>query len=286
MDEGKQSVQDLQAPFGYSFGTEREDHCLIDVGMVAIPSLQQDSVASPISIFDEEGCRRFSSSFLGKPKIEWSSRAALESKPIYCGVKRGQYPQLVKILLRENMATLLRTSDPMIDNSVFGVWKNPNTSQRLIWAGNRSNQLFRDEASFVEIPVPDLLSSMFLKEINSFIWPSVTFLSTTTASRRLSILYRSWASRDLAPHPSTLNLPLGLWCLISPNPNGRYVRGCRRSVRDKRSLDWRWLPVPSSFNHMLNARLSSKSNVVIPYIDDITEFWTSAARFNHPRDEA
>lgn len=66
------------------------------------------------------------------------------------------------------MVTLLEPSDTVIENSVFGVWKKLNISRRLIWACNRSNQLFRDEASFVELPTPDIVASTFLEENQQF----------------------------------------------------------------------------------------------------------------------
>lgn len=57
----------------------------------------------------------------------------------------------------------------MIENSVFGVWKDPGKTQRLIWGGNRSNQLFNTGASLVELPTPDLLSDLQLAKGESLI---------------------------------------------------------------------------------------------------------------------
>lgn len=63
-----------------------------------------------------------------------------------------------------NMVTFLAPAPAVIENSVFGVWKEVDKSQRLIWGGNCSNQLFNPLASSVELPTPDLLSELSLAE--------------------------------------------------------------------------------------------------------------------------
>lgn len=67
------------------------------------------------------------------------------------------------------MVTVLETGECAIDNSIFGVCRKPLVSERLIWAVNQSNILFRDEEIFVELPTPDFLSSLFLENINNSI---------------------------------------------------------------------------------------------------------------------
>lgn len=60
--------------------------------------------------------------------------------------------------------TFLPHGPSVIENSVFRVWKNVGPSQRIIWAGNRSNEIFNPEASIVELPTPDLLASLSMEE--------------------------------------------------------------------------------------------------------------------------
>lgn len=60
------------------------------------------------------------------------------------------------------MIQLLLPYDGALENSIFGVWKSPNVSQRLLWSGDISNIFFRDEAKFVELPTPDLTASLVI----------------------------------------------------------------------------------------------------------------------------
>lgn len=60
------------------------------------------------------------------------------------------------------MVTLRKTGEDVIEHSIFGVWKTPGVSQQLICAGNRSNFLFNEELSAVELPSPDIVSLLFL----------------------------------------------------------------------------------------------------------------------------
>lgn len=81
-----------------------------------------------------------------------------------CGVKPFQYPTLIKWLLEPKMVKLLNSHNVMIGNSIFGDLKNMGIIEPLIWAGSRPKLLFHEEASVVELPTSDLVSSIFLFE--------------------------------------------------------------------------------------------------------------------------
>lgn len=163
LSDAKTGEQDPVASFGYVADGVRGDHCLIDVGMVAIPSANEASVANPFDLFSDRDSARLAAENLIKPKSEWPPRSVLMSKSIFTGVKKGQYPLLVKKLLEANMVTLLPSGPDVIENSIFGVWKVPGVSQRLIWSGCRSNMLFNSSASGVDLPTMDIIGSFFLK---------------------------------------------------------------------------------------------------------------------------
>lgn len=137
--------------FGYACPHGR-DHCLFDVDMIAIPGPGEASVASPLSLLGTEGEAFLSFYNNVKPKSEWPSASVIKSKRVLCRIKPSQYPILLTRLLEAKMVTLLDSDDTVVENSIFGVWKNAGVSQRLIWAGNRSNRLFREEASSIELP--------------------------------------------------------------------------------------------------------------------------------------
>lgn len=58
------------------------------------------------------------------------------------------------------MVHLRRPSDDVVENSVFGVWKVPVESMRVIWSLNLSNPLFRPESPGFNLPTPDVLSTL------------------------------------------------------------------------------------------------------------------------------
>lgn len=147
---------------GYSSAPGRRNHCLLDVNMVELLRAQEASVANPFAHLSEVDRTLFCSSSILKEKTAWPSSAQLQRKARFCGVKFGQYPKLINKLLEANMIKLLQPSDGAIENSIFGVWKQPNVSQRLIWSGDVSNQLFRDEVKSTELPTPDVISSLIL----------------------------------------------------------------------------------------------------------------------------
>lgn len=80
----------------------------------------------------------------------------MESR-IHLGIKNGEYVRLLGKMEKAEMIKVLRPSDVVIENYLFGVWKKAGESQRLIWGGNRLNQMFRSEAWSVTLPPPDLM---------------------------------------------------------------------------------------------------------------------------------
>lgn len=73
---------------------------------------------------------------------------------MHCGVKPFQYPTLLQRFLEAKMVALLNSDNAVIENPIFGVWKNVGISQRLIWAGNPSNILWGDQRRWVANPRP------------------------------------------------------------------------------------------------------------------------------------
>lgn len=78
----KTEKQDSVASFGYVGATNRRDHLLIDVDIVAVPSTDTVSVSKPLSLLSQEESARFALSNISKPKSEWPSRSVLFSKTI------------------------------------------------------------------------------------------------------------------------------------------------------------------------------------------------------------
>lgn len=149
---------------GYMDATGRGDFCLLNDDLVAIPEASQAATANPLEILPPEDQYICSFAHLVKPREEWPSPLDLSESKVKASCLDGHYPRLVLRLLRAGMAELRERKDGVVENSIFGVWKRPGLEQRLIWAGNRSNRLFRPEASSIELPTPDLLATMYLAE--------------------------------------------------------------------------------------------------------------------------
>lgn len=163
MNAAKGSSTSNPGTLGYACA-HRGDHCLIYVDMIAIPGPGEDSVADPQSLLGPEGEAFLSLSNIVKTKSEWPHSSAPKSKRVRCGVKSLQYTTLLERLLQAGMITLRNSCDEVVENSIFEVWKTGGVSQCLIWAGNRSNLLFREEVSRVELPTPDLVASILVEE--------------------------------------------------------------------------------------------------------------------------
>lgn len=154
-------ADECQPAFGYGVCT-RGDYCQLDVE-VAIPEPHQAATADPdnILVYDMKNIL-LPQHVLRDPNF--SPARSPPSKPIHCSVKRGQYPTLVKKLMERGMVRLFNPSDNPVENSIFGVWKNPGESQRLIWSGDTFNALFHEEVSHVDLPSPAQLTSIHLPE--------------------------------------------------------------------------------------------------------------------------
>lgn len=143
---------------------DRGYHCLIDMDMVAVPSLDIASVANPLELLFEQESARFARSKIIKQKSDWPPRSILLSKLVYLEVEPKNIPRLILKLLGANMVKLEKSSGNVIENSIFGVWKKPSVSQRPIRTGNRSNLLFNEDLSAAKLPLPDIVNSLFLQE--------------------------------------------------------------------------------------------------------------------------
>lgn len=269
--------------FGYVVGPDRGDHCLIDVDTIAIPGPDCASVADPLKLLPEGESALFAGTDIIKQKSDWPPRSVLTSTLVYKGVKPNHYPRLIKKLLAAKMVTLNPTGEDIMENSIFGVSKQPGVSQRLIWAGNRSNLFFNESLSGVELPSPDMVSSLFLPDVHQL---RIEGCDISQYYNRLR------APPEVIPFlglPSIKAEAIGL-----PNP-GR-VTPCLTCVPIGATflvalwqavtvavLGSSHLPVPKSFGSLADSKLKPGRNVVLPYIDDITIIGTSAAKVNRDR---
>lgn len=287
MDDAKARPQESAALFGYISDGDRGDHCDIDVRMVAIPSANEASVANPFRILPDREAARFACSHIIKTRSEWPPLSVLKSKRVRAHVVQGQYPQLVKNLLDARMVTLRPSSDEVIENTIFGVWKEPQKSQRLIWAGNRSNLLFNPAASAVQLPTPDIIGSLYIKEWQDF----------CVAGCDISQYYnRLQAPPNLIPLLGMPKLPAAELGLVS---DSEYVTPCltcvpmgatfsvalAQAVSSAALRQEQALPVPPDFVSPLDTQIP-KQGLVLPYIDDVTSIAPTATRANNNRDLA
>lgn len=208
------------------------------------------------------------------------------SKRIYKDVKENHYPTLVKKLVSAKMLTLLESDDDVIENSVFRVWKEQGKSQRLIWSGNRSNLLFNNSASAVELPIPDVICSLFLEPSKELCVAGCDILQYYNRLR---------APQELIPLLGLPKIRAGLLgvsfksgfvtlCLTCVPMGATFSVALAQAVTCA-ALPQNDLPVPESFHFLLDSRLSN-CGVVLPYINDITSIGTSCARVNRKRDRA
>lgn len=273
--------------FGYAWTPDRGDHCLVDVDMIAIPGPGEASVADPSDLLGPGNEPCFSYSYLVKPKSEWPSTSFLKSKRIRCDVKPNQYPTLVKRLVEANMVQLLNSDDSVMENSVFGVWKTAGVSQRLIWAGNRSNLLFRKEASSVELPTPDIVSSLFLDEGSEL---HISGCDLSQYHNRLrappELVPLLWFPR-LEAKLLGLSSPSGILtpCLSCIPMGASFAVAIAQRVTSS-VLRSAGLQSPTPFSGLLGTHLRRGSFTPLPYIDDITIIGTSAQTVNSARDKA
>lgn len=183
------------------------------------------------------------------------------------------------------MVELLNSDDFVIENSIFGVWKNVVISHRLIWAGNRSNLLFRQEASSVELPTPDLISSMFVDQGEEL------FVSGCDLSQYYN---RLRAPSEMVPLLGFPRLKAALLGMTTPSG---YITPCLTCIPMGASfavalaqrvttavLRSAGFPPPTPFSSLLDSRLRKNNITPLPYIEDINIIGSSATKVNSARD--
>lgn len=136
----------------------RGDYCLLDVELATLLGPGQAATADPHAILSSGEQGLLSKEFLLRPFSKWPP--SFPSSRGLPGTPPGHYPKIVQRLLLSGMVALYPLESTAIENSIFGVWKTRGVSQRFIWSGNQSNQLFNEDASYVALPNRDLFSSL------------------------------------------------------------------------------------------------------------------------------
>lgn len=146
----------------YVVGKGRGEYCLLDVGQAAVLAPGEAVTADLSNILLGEDSFLLSEQDLLKPTCDRPSLSTLKAVRVHRGVRKGQYPSLLRRMPTSGMVVFLPLGPNVIENSVFGVWKEPHVSQRLIWGGERCNLLFNPDANAVDLPSPDVLCGMRL----------------------------------------------------------------------------------------------------------------------------
>lgn len=146
------------ASFRYHLGT-RGDYCQLDAELAALPSPGEAATADPADILVGEYRTAISKEFILKQPLPPYSPSP-QSPRVHVGARRGHYMRIIQRMLLSGMVTILPVNSGAIENSIFGVWKTVNVSQRVIWCGDQSNRFFREEASYVELPDAGTLSQL------------------------------------------------------------------------------------------------------------------------------
>lgn len=71
IEDAKTDELDPVASFEYVGAMDRGDRCMIDVGMVAVPSTDTASVANPLELLFEQDSALFESSKIMRQKSDW-----------------------------------------------------------------------------------------------------------------------------------------------------------------------------------------------------------------------
>lgn len=159
----------------------------------------------------------------------------------------------------------------VVENSLFGVWKVFGKSQRVIWGGNRSNLLFRPEASKVELPTPDIISTFRLPPGRGL------FLSGCDVRQFYNKIR---APAFLIPY---LGLPRVPSDLVETSLTSRFVVPCLRCIPmgatfavaiaqavSTAVVRASGYGVGSPFDSLRYGRVEHHKPLVLPYIDDLT----------------
>lgn len=203
---------------GYTEGISRGDYYDLDWELAAIPGPSEAATADPSFILSGDDLHKISENFLLKREEERPSKRHLSRSRVHIGVKTGHYAQLLERMYRAGMVEFREPSSDVIENSIFGVWKVNGVSQLVIWAGNRSNQLFNVEASEVELPTPDLISSFRVPDGEEL----------HIGGCDISQFYNRLRAPDfLVPY---LGLPRIRSALVKSKHSSRYVVPCLRCI--------------------------------------------------------
>lgn len=132
--------------------------------MVDVPAPGLAATTDPRDILFPEEHYILSQEFIIKDISIQPAASEFGSSRVHLGVKPGHYPAILRKMQQAGMIVFLEPNDAVLENAVFGVWKEIGQRQRLIWGGTRSNQFFRSEASRVELPTPDVLAALRLPE--------------------------------------------------------------------------------------------------------------------------
>lgn len=203
------------------------------------------------------------------------------SKRVYREVKPTHYARLIRKLLAAKMGTLRPAAVDTIENTIFGVWKEPGVSQRLLWTGKRSNLLLNESLGAVELPSADIVSSLSLADEQKL----------RIGGCDISQYY----NRLKAPHEIIrfLGLPtISAKSLELPGKSGRVTR-CLTCVPmgatflvaigevvTTAGLVRKGLPLPDSFSASMDSKVQPGRNVILPYIADITVIVMSVGNVN------
>lgn len=157
-------------------------------------------------------------------------------------------------------------------------------SQRLIWAGNLSNLLFKEILSAVKLQSLDIFGPLYLKDGGSL------HLAGCGISQYYNLLKVPVELVPLLGLPKIraellelLHLSGSVTFCLTCIPMAATFSVAFAQVVITAVLRKDKLPVPSSFASMLDAKILEKRNEMMPYIDDINLVSTSEIKTNRDR---
>ena len=255
----------------------RGDYCLIDPNIAAVPAPGTSATADPRDLLPKNELFRLKEDYVLKNINDRQSLEELNRRRIHLGVKPGQYPKLLSKMVSADMIEFRTLYNSIVENSIFGVWKIPGKSQRVIWGGERANMLFNPDARSVELPTPDIVSSLRLEQGDQL------YLSSCDISQFFN---RLKVPEFLIPY---LGLPRVKASEVGIDQKG-YVVPCLRCVPMGASFSVAWaqlvsvnslrkmkLPVPDSPRNLIDAKID---RLQLPYIDDHNSIGTNKDEVN------
>lgn len=276
-EAGKAARQGAGSASEYGGAQHRGDYCLLNMSQVAVPGPRQAATVDPAGLLEPEDLHRLSEAFLIKKKEDWPGREELAKIRVHLGVQKGHYPALLEKMREANMLTYREAGEDVVENSVFGVWKVVGETQRLIWGGERANLFFRDEATHVDLPSPDLLSTLQTPAGSSL------FLSGCDISQfynRLSVpsfivpfLGLPRIRSDLVT--TNLSCAFVVPCLLCVPMGAKFSVALAQSISVS-ILRRANLSPPTPFSSTTDVTVPGGTGLQIPYIDDLNSVSTSA----------